>query len=310
MNFFNNLILKINFKKLIVFYAFSALIASIACTSYLCYVFRDKISFAYAYNTISERIEKDEASTKELKDELTTFVQKNPTILDVLILDNKNNVTFSAQNSEFATKGTFTLMPDKAEKSKAFILKENPNLSFSLVNIETIALSDISQDYEHLMQREHNDEIFFQQNSQDKFRYFLSYISCQNTGERIYFIKSNELIHGDTLSLKITAAIATFFFMLYWVIVAIWVYANANKAKLNAVLWGIIVLFTNLAGVFVFLIYKQSGVSCRSCGLMQNKNNQYCTTCGDKLYDTCIHCNATVNKNDYFCSQCGNKTNK
>lgn len=40
------------------------------------------------------------------------------------------------------------------------------------------------------------------------------------------------------------------------IILALWVYQNARKFKLSAPVRGIITLFTNIAGVLVYLIYK------------------------------------------------------
>lgn len=50
------------------------------------------------------------------------------------------------------------------------------------------------------------------------------------------------------------------------IILALWVYQNARKSKLSAPVWGIITLFTNIAGVLVYLIYKHINGICGFCG--------------------------------------------
>lgn len=58
-------------------------------------------------------------------------------------------------------------------------------------------------------------------------------------------------------------------FMVCLIIVALWVYQNALKSKLSAPAWGIITLFTNIAGVLVYLIYKHINDVCGYCGAVQ-----------------------------------------
>jgi len=73
------------------------------------------------------------------------------------------------------------------------------------------------------------------------------------------------------------------FFMIYWILVALWVYKNALKPKLNATIWGIIVLFTNLAGLFVYLIYKQGSQTCKNCDTAINNKDSYYKNCGSEI---------------------------
>lgn len=58
-------------------------------------------------------------------------------------------------------------------------------------------------------------------------------------------------------------------FMVCLIIVALWVYQNALKSKLSAPALGIITLFTNIAGVLVYLIYKHINGVCGYCGAVQ-----------------------------------------
>lgn len=97
---------------------------------------------------------------------------------------------------------------------------------------------------------------------------------------------------------------------LYWVLLALWVYARALKSKLNPAMWGIITLFTNLAEVFVFLIYRQGHQTCYKCGALQSKSNVYCTFCGAKLGSVWKACNMAVNEKDSYCRNCGSALNE
>ncbi len=43
----------------------------------------------------------------------------------------------------------------------------------------------------------------------------------------------------------------------YWIGLALWVYKDAGRRKLNASLWGLLILITNLVGFIVYLIYNK-----------------------------------------------------
>ena len=98
-----------------------------------------------------------------------------------------------------------------------------------------------------------------------------------------------------------------FFFMIYWVLLALYIYQNALKSKLNPYLWGGITLITNIAGVIIYIIYKQNQKTCFKCGASQDKSHIYCTYCGTKLNETCSKCGSVINSNDKYCAKCGEK---
>ena len=100
-----------------------------------------------------------------------------------------------------------------------------------------------------------------------------------------------------------------FFFMIYWVLLALYIYQNALKSKLNPYLWGGITLLTNVAGAIIYFIYKQNQKICFKCETSQSKNNIYCINCGTKLSETCKKCGSTINTNDKYCARCGEKQN-
>jgi RNA polymerase subunit RPABC4/transcription elongation factor Spt4 len=164
-------------------------------------------------------------------------------------------------------------------------------------------LLDVDKD----IKNSHDDETFFEDNFNSKKIYLLSYIANKAIGYKIYFISDVHPVQKGSLYIEIVGAVATLFFMLYWVLVALWVYQNAQKSKINAVLWGIITLFTNLAGLLIYLIYKQNNQTCFKCGAVQNKGNIYCIYCGTKLSNTCKKCSAIISEGDSFCNHCGNR---
>jgi uncharacterized membrane protein len=73
----------------------------------------------------------------------------------------------------------------------------------------------------------------------------------------------------------------------YWIGLALWVYKDAGRKKLNASLWGLLILITNLVGLIVYLIYKQSNLTCFKCGALQSKFSSFCSNCGTGINESC-----------------------
>lgn len=307
MKNFDKLIEKLNFKKIIVLYLVFAVIAGIFSAALLGYTFKDKLLFAYNYNKVSEKIEDRKLGVDAVKADITTLASQSADIVDILILDKNNKVSFSAKNSEFASGGEFDLERSNDEENHYLVYSQNPNVVFKLLKNDQLMLSTVFLDNEEDIENDHDDNTFFENNFNSKKIYMLSYTADKGTGDKIYFISVVHPVPNGSLSVKIVGALITLFFMLYWVLLALWVYQNARKSKINAVLWGIITLFTNLAGLFIYLIYKQNNKTCFKCGALQNKRNIYCTYCGTKISKTCKDCNAIISEGDNFCNTCGNK---
>lgn len=309
MKNFGNIIQKLNFKKIVKVYIVFVIIGAIFSGVFLGYKFRDKLLFVYNYNRVREKIENGKLGVNAVKSDITTLANKSSDIVDILILDKNNKVSFSAKHSEFAGGGEFTLERDKSEENLYLTYSKNPNVTFMLMKKNELMLSTVFLNHEWDIKDIHNDRTFFENDFNSKKVYLLSYAANRSTGDKIYFISDVHPVPNSSLYIEIVGALATLFFMLYWVLLALWVYQNAYKSKLNALLWGIITLFTNLAGLFIYLIYKQNNNTCFKCGAVQNKGNIYCTYCGTKISNTCKNCGAITDGDDSFCNQCGSRIN-
>ena len=298
---------KLNFKKITVAYVICAFIVGIFSISFLGYKFKEKIIFAINYNKISEKFEDEKIGTDSITADIIDFANKSTDIADILIINKDNRVLFSAKNSQF-NQSEFNLeLSKKDERTSYLTLANDSNINFKLVKSEELILRAAFLGNEKEIEHDHNNEIFFRNNFNNEKLYLLSYSANKSTGDKIYFISDIHPIQNAEMYIKIVCAAAMLFFMMYWVLLSIFIYQNAKKSKLSPALWGIITLFTNLAGVFVYLIYKQNNQSCFKCGAVQSKNNIYCIHCGTKISNTCNKCGHVVNKGDKFCNNCGNE---
>lgn len=228
-------------------------------------------------------------------------------VVDVLILDKENKIIYTSKESEFAKQDNFTLERADNMTNKYFVNLNNNTAIFRLTTDKELIINTVFSNFDTDIKKEYEDEIFYQSNFDSKKIYLLSYTANQDTGEKIYFINEINPVPNGEKYIKVTLAIIMFLFMLYWVLLALYIYKNALKAKLNPYLWGGITLITNIAGVIIYYIYKQNQKTCFRCGALQSKNNIYCSYCGTKLNETCNKCGSVINNNDNYCSKCGEK---
>ena len=78
-------------------------------------------------------------------------------------------------------------------------------------------------------------------------------------------------------------------FMIYWIIIALWVYQNAKNQSYPPGL-GYNNPFTNLLGVLLYVIYKTTNGVCAYCGAILQRGGVFCTYCGHKNGVTCEKC--------------------
>jgi len=307
MRKFHDIITKINFKKVAVTYIIAAIVFAIISLSVLSIVFREKIALEVNYAKISEKVENNNSGVGAVTKDLTSFADKSNAIVDILILDSNNKITFSAKNSFLAESGELSLTHIKESENKYLMDSNNPDLYFKLIKDSALTLTKAIFVTNDTVSKSYRDDYFYETNFNDIKVYSLSYVADKATGDKIYFISDIKPVENGEFVAEIMSAFAILFLMIYWVLIAVWVYANAIKSKLNFALWGIIALCTNIAGLLVYFIYKQNNQTCFKCGAVQSRENTFCITCGAKINETCPFCNSVIKENDSYCHHCGEK---
>ncbi|MCL5676322.1 MAG: zinc ribbon domain-containing protein [Firmicutes bacterium] len=103
----------------------------------------------------------------------------------------------------------------------------------------------------------------------------------------------------------IFGAISMLGFILYWLSVAWWVFADARRRRVKAFAWGLLALLTNLVGVAVYLVARQEHGNCASCGAPVDRKYAYCPHCGYQLKEFCTKCGQEVRPDWMYCTNCG-----
>ena len=104
---------------------------------------------------------------------------------------------------------------------------------------------------------------------------------------------------------------------------AAWVGVDANRKGLNGYLWGLLVLFTSLAGLIVYLILgpnltgkvsqpfggsgigaEASAATCPICSMAVQMDFKFCPSCGTHLA-SCRKCEKSIQPEWKVCPYCG-----
>lgn len=302
MNRFDAMIAKWNFKRIAIAFLVVILVAMLGVVAAVGVVFREKIVFAWRYARVGETVERSDAAA--LKAQVDKLAAASPDVVDILILDDKNGVTYSAKGSEFAN-GSLSLT--RTGRDDDYLVSDAyPNAVFRFVKGDEYLLASVFQhDFGRI--RDEYDEHFFEQDFTEKTVYMLGFIGDRQTGDKVYIITTPASVAGGETTLHLVAAAAALLVALYWVLLALWAYRSAMRAKLYPLFWGLIVLATNLVGVAVYLLYKRGNAVCGSCGASQSRSHLYCVNCGAMIGGTCKTCGGRISRKDRFCPGCGAK---
>ena len=300
MNRLEKMLSKWNFKKIAVWYLVLAVITGVLCGGTVGYLYRQRLKFAWQYARL------EEAKTQEaLRTAADKTAAASEDVVDILVVDENQQVLYSAKDSKFAA-GPLTLT--KVGDAKKYLASADyPDAVFLQVKGDEFMLNSIvSHDFGKI-RSEYDDESAFENGLSAKTVYMLNRIQVRKAGGTAYVITRPTSVPGGETALKVTAALAMLLVCVYWVLVALWMYRDAARCKLSPLYWGLIGLFTNLIGLIVYKIYKHSATLCPACGAAQSAGHLYCSFCGAQLGARCANCGGKVGAKDSFCHHCGNK---
>lgn len=300
MNRLEKMLSKWNFKKIAVWYLVLAVITGVLCGGTVGYLYRQRLKFAWQYARL------EEAKTPEaLRMAADKTAAASEDVVDILVVDENQQVLYSAKDSKFAA-GPLTLT--KVGDAKKYLASADyPDAVFLQVKGDEFMLNSIvSHDFGKI-RSEYDDESAFENGLSAKTVYMLNRVQARKAGGTAYVITRPTSVPGGETALKVTAALAMLLVCVYWVLVALWMYRDAARCKLSPLYWGLIGLFTNLIGLIVYKIYKHSATLCPACGAAQSAGHLYCSFCGAQLGARCANCGGKVGAKDSFCHHCGNK---
>ena len=93
--------------------------------------------------------------------------------------------------------------------------------------------------------------------------------------------------------------------ILFWLLLSLWVYRDAQRRSTNAAAWGILTLLTSIIGWVVYLIARPMFNVCPACGQEQSNDLKFCTACGVSVKICCPECGRVLKEEWGYCGVCG-----
>lgn len=155
--------------------------------------------------------------------------------------------------------------------------------------------------------------VVFQGNDPDSGHISLTHSYVESPDGREYVVLSSWLRSDEFLSrtqwmrrgLATADGILRIAFVLFWLLLPLWVYADARQRGTRAGAWGILTLLTSVVGWSVYVISRPKMVKCPKCGASQDSWHKACTGCGQLLKSTCPQCGKTIEQGWSYCAECG-----
>ncbi len=94
------------------------------------------------------------------------------------------------------------------------------------------------------------------------------------------------------------------------ILIAVYVYRDANKRGMNAILWMLIALLApSFLGLIIYLLVRNnySDLTCPNCNAPVEESFLVCPNCRTKLRPTCDTCSAPVQTTWKVCPHCGSE---
>lgn len=97
------------------------------------------------------------------------------------------------------------------------------------------------------------------------------------------------------------------------VLIGIYVYRDASRRKMNAVLWTLVAAVTPVfVGLVIYLLVRagHSDLECPSCGMDVTEDYTICPRCGTRLKSVCDNCGFQVEEDWVMCPRCAKPLEK
>jgi len=305
MRKFEEFLNKINFKKVAKVYVLVSILLLLFCAAAIGFVTRDKIKLALDYEKASDAF-KDNGFGDKLKPKLGKLTADSKDILNCIVVDKDNNIIYKANDNLIKNHKKFILTPEESNRKE---LKDNINkdVVYRVTKEENIIFNlNYLKNHERIL-FDIDEELYFEKDLANEEVNELNYLVNRETKEKLFLIRAVTPIKDAEILIKAIGVIVGFIFIIYWLGVTLWVYRDADRRKSNSALWGLLALLTNIVGLIIYTMYKETNKLCHKCGAIQDKSDGYCSECGTQINERCKECNSIIYKNQKYCSGCGYK---
>jgi hypothetical protein len=109
-------------------------------------------------------------------------------------------------------------------------------------------------------------------------------------------------------------------FFVIWIAILAWVYRDAEKRRMNGILWTLLVFIGNIIGLIIYLLVRNGGEThdeektesvetsrCPKCDKPISQDYAFCPHCTAPLKGVCPKCSHDVEPEWAACPHCGHK---
>lgn len=150
--------------------------------------------------------------------------------------------------------------------------------------------------------------------------YFAPFGIFSNISQTIKHTVSDRLSMGNNFIFPFPSLhIVSLILLVIWILVIAWVYRDAERRKMNGLLWALLVLIGNLIGLIIYLIIRTESRTrvpeenlpvCPGCQKPIQDDFAFCPSCGHVLKPQCPKCKTEIRNGWKICPHCGTKISK
>jgi RNA polymerase subunit RPABC4/transcription elongation factor Spt4 len=123
------------------------------------------------------------------------------------------------------------------------------------------------------------------------------------------FIPGDKELRYWPVAGKIAFAFVAFLFVVGWILLIGYVYADAKRRGMRYVMWTFLAaLIPNAIGVILYFILRDPlPQPCPNCARLVNSKFVFCPYCGSAMKPTCPNCGRAIERAWSNCPECGTK---
>lgn len=240
---------------------------------------------------------------------------------NIIVTDEAGNVIYNLNEGYMPDMDVFNVIVDTEQGSRFFrytyIIDKNNSIKYR-IEFNSISnplrLFNFSKKFElsdTMLSKDENSTFLYNRSPITSDKY-MNYTFIGSKGWNIYTIfkkvdsRQFDYFPGRfnfiDLLLKGFAIVS---FLLFWLLLPIWVFMDARKINFKPSLWGILVLFTNIVGLIVYLVVKPEPLLCKGCSRVLSSSFVICPYCGMQNKDLCKKCKGVMEDVWNICPYCG-----
>ncbi|MGE5329321.1 MAG: zinc ribbon domain-containing protein [Deltaproteobacteria bacterium] len=250
--------------------------------------------------------------SNEAKTAIASFMKDYPRTKNIILCDEKGNIVYKANEQYVQGESIFDILKDEQQPGM-YRMKKGPGRFMPIPKREIFSLippsdSQAERGFENSPNRRNSIEPFDDMHRGAKRNPdFISSFDISGKSMKIYFIsgrfEENKMIDMFFVSHQVLRLLI----LIFWVLLAVWVYDDSKKRGLQQIVWGLITLFTGLIGFIIYLIVRKRLSFCSNCKAEVTKEANYCYQCGNALKIKCDSCESMMNFEWNYCVNCGKK---